>query len=70
MRIFAALIAAGILLFVFRGYYVEILSDRPLIVLEAAMVVAAMVVLIRLGQHYEWTGLGETVQPKPGDQEN
>jgi uncharacterized protein YjbI with pentapeptide repeats len=29
----------------------------------------AIVVLIRVGQHYEWTGFGETVQPKPDEQE-
>jgi uncharacterized protein YjbI with pentapeptide repeats len=69
MRIFAALIAVGALLFVFRGYYLETLRDRPLTVLGAATVVAAVVVLIRVGQHYQWTGFGETVQPKPDTQE-
>ena len=69
MRIFAALIAVGALLFVFRGYYLEYLRDRPLTVLGAATVVAAVVVLIRVGQHYQWTGFGERVQPKPDNQE-
>ena len=31
--------------------------------------VAAVVVLIRVGQQYQWTGFGESVQPKPDDQE-
>jgi uncharacterized protein YjbI with pentapeptide repeats len=70
MRITAVLIAVGALLFVFRGYYPENLRDRPLAVLGAAtVVVAAVVVLIRVGQHYQWTGFGESVQPKSGDQE-
>jgi uncharacterized protein YjbI with pentapeptide repeats len=64
-----ALIAVSALLFVFRGYYLEYLRDRPLTVLGAATVVAAVVVLIRVGQHYEWTGFGESVQPKPDSQE-
>ncbi len=49
IRIFAALIAGGALLFVFRGYYLESLRDRPLTILGAATVVAAVVVLIRVG---------------------
>jgi uncharacterized protein YjbI with pentapeptide repeats len=69
IRIFAALIAVGALLFVFRSYYLESLRDRPLTILGAATVVAAVVVLIRVGQHYQWTGFGETTQPKPDDQE-
>jgi uncharacterized protein YjbI with pentapeptide repeats len=70
MRIFAALIAVGSLLFVFRDYYPENLRDRPLAVLgAAAVVVAAVVVLIRVGQHYQWTGLGESVRPKADNQE-
>jgi len=70
MRIFAALIAVGALLFVFRGYYPENLHDRPLAVLGAAtVVVAAVVVLIRVGQHYQWTGFGESVRPKADSQE-
>jgi uncharacterized protein YjbI with pentapeptide repeats len=70
MRIFAALIAVGALLFVFRGYYPENLRDRPLAVLGAAtVVVAAVVVLIRVGQHYQWTGFGESVRPKADSQE-
>jgi uncharacterized protein YjbI with pentapeptide repeats len=70
MRIFAALIAVGSLLFVFRDYYPENLRDRPLAVLgAAAVVVAAVVVLIRVGQHYQWTGFGESVRPKADNQE-
>jgi len=70
MRIFAALIAVGALLFVFRGYFPENLRDRPLTVLGAStVVVAAVVVLVRVGQHYQWTGFGESVQPKLDDQE-
>ena len=70
MRITAVLIAVGALLFVFRDYYPENLRDRPLAVLGAAtVVVAAVVVLIRVGQHYQWTGFGESVQPKSDNQE-
>jgi uncharacterized protein YjbI with pentapeptide repeats len=71
LRIFAALIAVGAMLFVFRGYYPENLRDRPpLAVLGAAtVVVAAVVVLIRIGQHYQWTGFGESVRPKADNQE-
>jgi uncharacterized protein YjbI with pentapeptide repeats len=68
-RITAVLIAVGALLFVFRSYYLEPLHHRPWTVLGAATAVAAVVVLIRLGQHYQWTGFGETVQSKPDDQE-
>jgi uncharacterized protein YjbI with pentapeptide repeats len=69
MHIFAALIAVSALLFVFRGFYLEKVRDRPLTVLGAATAVAAVVVLIRVGQQYQWTGFGESVQPKPNDQE-
>jgi uncharacterized protein YjbI with pentapeptide repeats len=69
MRITAVLIAVGALLFVFRSYYLEPLHHRPLTVLGAATAVAAVVVLIRVGQHYQWTGFGETVQSKPDDQD-
>jgi uncharacterized protein YjbI with pentapeptide repeats len=70
MRITAVLIAVVALLFVFRDYFPENLRDRPLAVLGAAtVVVAAVVVLIRVGQHYQWTGFGESVQPKSVDQE-
>ncbi len=69
MRIFAALIAVGALLVVFRGYFPENLRDRPSTVLGAATVVAAVVVLIRVGQHYQWTGFGESVRPKLNNQE-
>jgi hypothetical protein len=69
MRIFAVLIAVGALLVVFRGYYLEYLHDRPRAILGAAAAVAAVVVLIRVGQQYKWTGFGESVQPKSDDQE-
>jgi uncharacterized protein YjbI with pentapeptide repeats len=70
MRIFAALIAVGALLVVFRGYLPEPLRERPLAVLGAAtVVVAAVVVLVRVGQHYQWTGFGESVRPKADNQE-
>jgi len=69
MRIFAALIAVGVLLFVVRSYYVGFLLDSLLTVLGAATVVAAVVVLIRVGQHYEWTGFGKLVQPKPDNED-
>jgi uncharacterized membrane protein len=69
MRVFAALIAVGALLFVFSDNYVEILRYRPLTVLGAATVVAAIVVLIRIGQRYEWTGFGESAHPEPDNQE-
>ena len=62
-HIFVALVAVGALLFVFRDHLEEL--DRPSTVLTAATVVAAIVVLIRVGQRYEWTGFGEAVQPKP-----
>jgi uncharacterized protein YjbI with pentapeptide repeats len=68
-RIFVALVAVGALLVVFRGYYIDILLDSPLTVLRAATVVAAVVVLIRIGQHYEWTGFGNLVQPKPDNED-
>jgi uncharacterized protein YjbI with pentapeptide repeats len=69
MRITVVLIAVGALLFVFRDYYLEHLLQRPLTVLGAAMAVAAVVVLIRVGQHYQWTGFGESVQSKPDNRE-
>jgi uncharacterized protein YjbI with pentapeptide repeats len=70
MRIIAVLIAVAVLLFVFRDSLPENFRERPLAVLGAAtVVVAAVVVLIRVGQHYPWTGLGESVQPKSDDQE-
>jgi hypothetical protein len=49
MRIFAVLIAVGALLVVLRDYYPEKLLDRPLLVLEVATALAAVVVLIRVG---------------------
>jgi uncharacterized protein YjbI with pentapeptide repeats len=69
MRFFAVLIAVGALLFVFRGFYLEHLHNRPRAILGAATAVVAIVVLIRVGQHYQWTGFGESVRPKSGDQE-
>ena len=58
-----ALAAAGALLFVFRDYLEAL--NRSSTILKAATVVAAVVVLIRVGQRYEWTGFGEAVRPKP-----
>ena len=69
LRITAVLIAVGALLFVFRDYYLKHLVQRPLTVLGAATAVAAVVVLIRVGQQYQWTGFGESAQPKPDNQE-
>ena len=69
VRIFAVLISVGALLFVFRGFYLEHLHNRPRAVLGAATAVAAVVVLIRVGQRYQWTGFGESVQPKSDNQE-
>src|SRR5215213_9022366 len=68
MRITAVLLAVGALLFVFRNY-LKHLQEGPLTVLGAATAVAAVVVLIRVGQHYQWTGFGESVQSKPDNQE-
>src|SRR5918997_2561574 len=69
MRFFTVLIAVGALLFVFRGLYLEHLHNRPGTILGAATAVAAVVVLIRIGQHYQWTGFGESVRPKADNQE-
>jgi len=69
VRILAVLISVGALLFVFRGFYLEHLHNRPRAVLGAATAVAAVVVLIRVGQRYQWTGFGESVQPKSDNQE-
>ncbi len=69
MRILAVLTAVGTLLFVFRGYYLEYLHNRPQTFLGAATAVAAVVVLIRVGQQYKWTGFGESVRPKSDNQE-
>jgi uncharacterized protein YjbI with pentapeptide repeats len=69
LRITPVLIAVGALLFVFRDNYLKHLVQRPLTVLGAATAVAAVVVLIRVGQHYQWTGFGESVQTKPDNQE-
>jgi uncharacterized protein YjbI with pentapeptide repeats len=69
LRITAVLIAVVALLFVFRDYYLKHLVQRPLTVLGAATAVAAVVVLIRVGQQYQWTGFGESVQTKPDNQE-
>jgi len=69
MHIFAVLIAAGALLFVLRGYYLERVQEKPLTVLGAAAALTAVVVLIHVGQQYQWTGFGESVQPKRDNQE-
>jgi hypothetical protein len=60
MHIFAVLIAAGALLFVLRGYYLEKVQEKPLTVLGAAAALTAVVVLIHVGQQYQWTGFGES----------
>jgi uncharacterized protein YjbI with pentapeptide repeats len=69
MRVFAALIAVGVLLFVLRDLIRPLLlySTGPVVGIVAA--VAAIVVLIRVGQHYEWTGFGESSHPKSDSQE-
>jgi uncharacterized protein YjbI with pentapeptide repeats len=77
MRIFAALIVVGALLFTGVGALLFLISvsavatldNEILLVLGVATVVAAVVVLIRVGQHYQWTGFGESVQPKLDNQE-
>jgi hypothetical protein len=69
MHIFAVLIVVGALLFVFRSYYLEKAHERPLTILGAPTALAAVVVLIHVGQQYQWTGFGESVQPKPNNQE-
>jgi uncharacterized protein YjbI with pentapeptide repeats len=77
MRIFAALKAVGALLFTGVGallFFISVstvatLDDEILLVLGAATALAAVVVLIRVGQHYRWTGFGESVQPKLDNQE-
>jgi uncharacterized protein YjbI with pentapeptide repeats len=69
MHIFAVLIAVGALLFVLRGYYLESVHEKPLTVLGAATALAAVVVLIHVGQQYQWTGFGESVKPKLDSQE-
>jgi uncharacterized protein YjbI with pentapeptide repeats len=69
MHIFAVLIAVGALLFVLRGYYLESVHEKPLTVLGAATALAAVVVLIHVGQHYQWTGFGESVSSKQDNQE-
>jgi uncharacterized protein YjbI with pentapeptide repeats len=71
LRIVPALVMVGIgaLLFVVSSQYVATLSNRILLVLGVATVLATVVVLIRVGQSYEWTGFGESVQPKQDNQE-
>jgi uncharacterized protein YjbI with pentapeptide repeats len=76
-RIFAALIAVctllftgvGALLFLISVSAVATLDNEILLVLGVATVVAAVVVLIRVGQQYEWTGFGKSVQPKSDNEE-
>jgi hypothetical protein len=77
MRIFAALIAVstllftgvGALLFLISVSAVATLDNVILLVLGVATVVAAVVVLILVGQQYEWTGFGKSVQLKSDNQE-
>jgi uncharacterized protein YjbI with pentapeptide repeats len=76
-RIFAALIAVctllftgvGALLFLISVSAVATLDNEILLVLGLATVVAAVVVLILVGQQYEWTGFGKSVQPKSDNEE-
>jgi uncharacterized protein YjbI with pentapeptide repeats len=76
-RIFAALIAVctllftgvGALLFLISVSAVATLDNEILLVLGVATVVAAVVVLILVGQQYEWTGFGKSVQPKSDNEE-
>jgi uncharacterized protein YjbI with pentapeptide repeats len=57
----------GAVLFVLRGFYFE--KVRVPTVLGAVTIIAAFVVLIRVGQQYRWTGFGESVQAKLNDRE-
>ena len=77
LRIFAALKAVGALLFTGVGallFFISVstvatLDNEILLVLGAATALAAVVVLIRVGQQYQWTGFGELVRPKADNQE-
>ncbi len=77
MRIFAALIAVGVLLFTGVGALLFLLSvsavatldNEILLALGAATALAAVVVLIHVGQQYQWTGFGESVHSKQDNQE-
>ena len=59
----------GALLFLISVSVVADRNNKTLLVLGIATVVAAIVVLIRVGQHYQWTGFGESVRPKVDNQE-
>ncbi len=77
LRISAALIAVGAMLFTGIGALLFLISviavatldNEILLVLGVATLIAAVVVLILVGQQYKWTGFGESVQPKPDNQE-
>jgi hypothetical protein len=65
---FAALIASGTLI-VLRGYYPESMHGLPTLVGGGMVILATVLVLIRIGQRYEWTGFGESSYPKSDSQE-
>jgi hypothetical protein len=79
LRIFQALRAWSVLLFIAVvgaplffisvNYGVANLNRNVLLILGAAAAVAAVVVLIRVGQYYPWTGFGRSVLPKSDDEE-
>jgi uncharacterized protein YjbI with pentapeptide repeats len=68
MRLFAALLAIIVLLIILRDLLPPLLY-HPGLVVGTVAAVAAIVVLIRVGQHYEWTGFGESSHPKSDSQE-
>ena len=68
MRLFAALLATIVLLIILGALLRPLLyNPGPVVVTVSA--VAAIVVLILVGQHYEWTGFGESSHPKSDSQE-
>jgi hypothetical protein len=68
MRLLAALLATIVLLIILRDLLRPLLyNPGPVVATVAAL--AAIVVLIRVGQHYEWTGFGESSYPKSDSQE-
>jgi hypothetical protein len=68
MQLFAALVATIVLLIILGALLRPLLyNPGPVVVTVAA--VAAIVVLILVGQHYEWTGFGESSHPKSDSQE-
>jgi hypothetical protein len=68
MRILVALVAVVLLLIVLRDLVQALLYNLwPVVGIVAAVV--AIVMLIRVGQHYDWTGFGESTYPKSDTQE-